>query len=117
MAWNDPLVWILIAVVVVFLFGANKIPQFARAIGQVRKDWEQSSKEFSNPSPDPLVQNATTTVQSSPLEAASSAVMNDNEAEDPLVVTARQEGIDTQGKTRDQIATELAWKLKHTPLK
>ena len=27
MAWDDPVVWVLIIAVVVFLFGANKIPE------------------------------------------------------------------------------------------
>ena len=40
MAFDDPIVWVLIIAVVVFLFGANKIPQFAKAIGQARKEFD-----------------------------------------------------------------------------
>ena len=38
MSFDDPIVWVLLATVVVFLFGASRIPQFARAIGQARND-------------------------------------------------------------------------------
>ena len=46
MALDDPIVWVLIAAVVIFLFGANKIPQFAKAIGQARREFDQASKEI-----------------------------------------------------------------------
>ncbi len=50
MAFDDPIVWILILAVVIFLFGANKIPQFAKSIGQAKKEWDQASKAITNPS-------------------------------------------------------------------
>ena len=31
-----------------------------------------------------------------------------------LIVAAQNEGIETLGKTKEQIASELAWKLKKT---
>lgn len=104
MAWDDPIVWVLIIAVVVFLFGASRIPQFARAIGQARKEFSDASKDGSSTSsnsasaPAAVVYNAPP-----PLGAAGSS--------DPLVVAAQNEGIDVSGKTRDQIANELAWKL------
>ena len=39
LGFDDPVVLILIAAVIFFLFGANKIPQFARSIGQARKEF------------------------------------------------------------------------------
>lgn len=117
MAWDDPVVWVLIIAVVIFLFGANKIPQFAKALGQARREFDQASKELTNPSPAPVAQPVATTSAATvqnfaapvahPGVSATAAAPND-----PLVVAAQKEGIDTTGKTRDQIATELAWKLK-----
>ena len=37
MAFDDPIVWILILVVVVVLFGASRIPKFARAFGRSKE--------------------------------------------------------------------------------
>ena len=42
MAFDDPLVWVLIIAVVVFLFGANKIPGLARAFGQAKKEFDEA---------------------------------------------------------------------------
>jgi TatA/E family protein of Tat protein translocase len=96
MAWDDPIVWVLIIAVVVFLFGANKIPQFARSIGQARNEFAKASKgDFSD------ISNL-----ASPVSTPNIAV-----SEDPLVTAARKEGIETTGKSKEQIASELAWKL------
>ena len=114
MAFDDPIVWILIIAVVVFLFGANKIPQFAKAIGQARREFDSASKEIRNPSPaTPEVATPQQNAGQSTAFAAPASPQNTAQAPaDPLVSAAQKEGIDTQGKTRDQIATELAWKLK-----
>jgi sec-independent protein translocase protein TatA len=115
MAFDDPIVWILIIAVVVFLFGANKIPQFAKAIGQARREFDTASKAITNPTavidnpqaitaPIPSTQAAQSTVVSGAQPNAQTA--------DPLILAAQKEGIETAGKTRDQIATEIAWKLK-----
>ena len=77
-----------------FLFGANKIPQWARSIGQARKEIQQAA---SGQVPDSLV--------------ARNAAPTSNP--DPLVQAAQKEGIDTTGKTRDQIASELSSKLNN----
>jgi sec-independent protein translocase protein TatA len=98
MAWDDPIVWILIIAVVVFLFGASRIPQFAKALGQARREFDKGSKGESDNS------QAVAATQS---PAATSALS----PSDPLVVAAQREGIDTQGKTKEQIASELSWKL------
>ena len=116
MAFDDPVVWVLIIAVVVFLFGANKIPQFAKAIGQARREFDQASKEIRNPSPatpEAVPQQAGAFGYAPAATAAVSPVATAAQpSTDPLVQAAQKEGIDTQGKTRDQIATELAWKLK-----
>lgn len=114
MAFDDPIVWILIIAVVVFLFGANKIPQFARAIGNARKEFNEASKELTNPTPmtqpaSPATSAATPQVVQ---PAPSPVAQPSTQGADPLIEAAEREGIETQGKTKDQIATELAWKLK-----
>jgi sec-independent protein translocase protein TatA len=88
--WDDPVVWVLILVVIIFLFGANKIPGLARALGQARKEFDVASKGGTS----------TTTTSSTTLAS-----------DDPLIQAAQREGIDTQGKTKEQIASELSFKL------
>lgn len=116
MAWDDPTVWILIVAVVVFLFGSSKIPQFARALGQARKEFSDATKgvtnELTNPTP------AATTTAAAPAQtqqqvATTAATTTSGTASsgDALITAAQNEGIDTRGKTREQIASELAWKL------
>lgn len=116
MAFDDPIVWVLIFAVVIFLFGANKIPQFAKSIGQAKKEWDQASKEFTNPLLGATSSQPTTSAAVGTFavpNAPNAATQSSTQATDPLLLAAKQEGIDTQGKTRDQIATEIAWKLKN----
>jgi sec-independent protein translocase protein TatA len=101
MAFDDPIVWILILVVVVFLFGANKIPQFAKAIGQARSEWNSAAQDGKKPQSSP----PTTSMQVPP------PVSQPLSPDDPLYAAAEKEGIDIRGKTKSEIATELAWKL------
>lgn len=100
MALDDPIVWILIIGVVVFLFGANKIPQFARGLGQARREFDMASKGITSGSVPPTAAMSSVNQQSTQLSAT-----------DPLVVAAQSEGIVTEGKTREQVASELSWKL------
>jgi sec-independent protein translocase protein TatA len=93
LGFDDPVVIILILAVVVLLFGASRIPQFARSLGQARREFEKGTK------------GDTTDVPIAKVAVASPS------ADDPLVVAAQKEGIDTQGKTKEQIASELSWKL------
>ena len=92
MAWDDPVVWVLIVAVVVFLFGASRIPQFARSLGQARREFTEATKGNYGPT------NAATPTSSV-------------DPNDPLILAAQREGIDTTGKTREQIASEISWKL------
>jgi sec-independent protein translocase protein TatA len=92
MGLDDPVVIVLIAAVVIFLFGAGQIPKFAKSLGQARKEFNNAM------SSSPSTTNATVEVPSS-------------SSQDPLVSAAQKEGIDTQGKSREQIASELSFKL------
>jgi sec-independent protein translocase protein TatA len=97
--------WIVIAgvLIVFFLWGPNKIPDLARAIGQARREFDKASKEITNP-----------------LEAPASTAAPAPSADDTLVTTANKLGIETAGKTRDQISNEILQKAnanKNEPAK
>jgi sec-independent protein translocase protein TatA len=112
MAWDDPIVWVLIIAVVVFLFGASRIPQFAKSLGQARREFEKGSKGDDTQSPGVVSAQPVVAPSAAPYSGQSGqSVSQPLAANDPLVVAAQREGIDTQGKTREQIASELSWKL------
>lgn len=105
MALDDPVVWILIVAVVLILFGASRIPKFARALGEARKEFTKGSQGDTSPvpaaAPPPVPAPA-------PAPPTMSQVLT---PDDPLYMAAQNEGIDIRGKTKSEIATELAWKL------
>jgi sec-independent protein translocase protein TatA len=86
--FGDPLnlLMVLGVVAVLLIWGPQKIPELARSIGRARREFDDASRGF--------VQHAS--------EPASPAP-----AVDSLVETAQKLGIDTQGKTRQQISDEI----------
>ena len=117
MAWDDPVVWILVVGAVILLFGSNKIPQIARSLGAARKEFDNARKGLSTAinseinaasSPPGMSQSIPTQDHLNPVPDQGTTPVED----DPLLVAARNEGIDTRGKTRSQIAAELASKVK-----
>jgi sec-independent protein translocase protein TatA len=86
--------WLIVVgiLLVVFLWGPNKLPELAKSIGLAKKEFEKSAKEMSSTSPTPTA--------TAPTEAQ----------QDPLIVAAESLGITTEGKTKDEIAKEIAAK-------
>ena len=123
MALDDPVVWVLIIAVVIFLFGSSKIPQFARALGQARKEFDSGWKGITNeimspttaapttPQPPPRPQAYVPPPAPSTTPTVATTSQQPVSSSDPLVVACQNEGIDTTGKTREQLASELSWKL------
>jgi len=102
--------WIVVAgvLIVFFLWGPNKIPDLARAIGRARGEFERASKELTNPLEAPI-STPTSTSTSAPSTAG---------ADDTLITTAKKLGITTEGKTREEISNEILQKAsanKSTP--
>ena len=103
-AWNqtmalDPLELIIIGVivVVVLLWGPKKIPELARSLGLARKEFDQAKKVMQNPGTS-LTDSMTQGVQGQAPPSSSDEL---------LLQTARRLGINTQGKTKEQISEEI----------
>jgi sec-independent protein translocase protein TatA len=99
MALTDPLQWVVIAIVaVVFLmYGPKKIPELARSIGLARKEFNDASK----------TSLAGDTSGIAPAAAPAMATAAAPSTGDALLDTARKLGISTEGKTRDEISSEI----------
>jgi sec-independent protein translocase protein TatA len=97
MAFGDPLQWIVIGVIVIaiFLWGPQKLPELARGLGRAKKEFENASKE----------------VEGSMTGIGQSASVPKS-ADQVLLETARQLGISTEGKTREQISQEIVAKAR-----
>lgn len=77
---------VLAILVVLFVWGPRKLPEFARSIGLARREMETAYKQTST-----LVSGMT----APPPET------------DALVETAKKLGISTEGKTKEQISDEI----------
>jgi sec-independent protein translocase protein TatA len=99
MAFDDPLQWIVIGVIVIviFLWGPQKIPELARGLGRAKGEFDKASKEF---------QASANMTANAPTPKSADQV---------LIETARQLGIVTEGKTREQISSEIVARAKGQP--
>ena len=93
MALTDPINILLIlgVLAVILSWGPQKIPELARSIGRARKEFDDASKGLTNPT-------------SGAQPAASSS--------DQLLDTAQRLGINTVGKTRQEISDEIVKSAK-----
>ena len=89
--------WIAIVgvLVVIFLWGPQKLPELARSIGQVRKEFDNASKGLSST----VEKTITSTISGSP--QAGPVVT------DPILVAAKSLGIDTEGLTKEEIGKKI----------
>lgn len=86
---------ILIAIVVILIWGPSKIPEFARGLGRARAEFEKASKEY---------------LYESPKTDSSSHFSSD----EMIILIAKAIGINTEGKTREQIFQEIIANIKAT---
>ena len=98
--------WLIIGIVavVIIMWGPAKIPEFARALGRAKGEFSNASKEF---------EKAATEASATPAPARNAApVAKTKSKEEILLETARTMGIETEGKTQQQISEEISVKAK-----
>lgn len=78
---------IAIILVVIFVWGPNKLPEVARSLGRARKEFDEASRGLT-----------TATTPTPRMEDSSS---------DPLIEVARKLGLGTEGKTRKEISDDI----------
>ncbi len=108
----DPLELIIIGVivVVVLLWGPKKIPEFARSIGLAKKEFDNAKREAEAS----VTSLATGATQPAPAQPAPAPAMPSS-PDDILLQTAKRLGINTEGKTRQQISDEIVAKSSKSP--
>jgi sec-independent protein translocase protein TatA len=89
--------WVVVAVIIaiLFLWGPEKLPKMARAVGQARREFEKASKGLEEE-----------------ISKAASLTPTTTPPDDKLIEVARALNIETEGKTREQIAQEIIAKSK-----
>ena len=102
--------WIIIGVVaiVIIMWGPAKIPQFARALGQAKGEFNKASKEFNSAA------NFDAPAQpvAAPVAAEPAPAQTIKTKDEMLLETAQKLGIPTEGKTREQLSEEISVKVK-----
>jgi sec-independent protein translocase protein TatA len=101
--------WLIIGVIaiVVILWGPAKIPEFAKALGRAKGEFSKAQQEFSAAA---LTAANTPTAATAPtVTAPPQAIKSKDEI---LLDTARNLGLSTDGKTREEITQEISEKVK-----
>ena len=101
--------WIIIGVVaiVIIMWGPAKIPEFAKAFGRAKGEFNKASQEFTNA--------ATAETTAEPVKQVSFTLLKHQRLKlkiEILLETAQKMGIPTEGKTREQISEEISVKAK-----
>jgi sec-independent protein translocase protein TatA len=84
---------ILLAVVVILIWGPSKIPELARGLGRAKAEFDKASKEYVYETP-----KTETVTRSSD--------------EDMIILIAKGLGVATEGKTKDEIFREIIANIK-----
>lgn len=104
--------WLIIGVVaiVIIMWGPSKIPEFAKALGRAKGEFSKASKEFNEAAT--LTANAPSTPAAAPAAISEKPVVPQKTKDQILLDTARNLGIETEGKTREQLSEEVSNKVK-----
>jgi sec-independent protein translocase protein TatA len=96
--------WIIIGVVaiIIIMWGPAKIPEFARSLGRAKGEFSKAQKEFADAANAPA-----NTADKAP--AAQTTIRSRDEM---LLATAKDLGISTEGKTKEEISEEISLKAK-----
>lgn len=90
---------LLIFGVILILFGPKKLPELARALGKARREYEMALREESK-------SDVTET------EIKEKTKRKEKSEEEILLETAKKLGIDTEGKSIEEIADEILKRVK-----
>jgi TatA/E family protein of Tat protein translocase len=104
--------WIIIGVVaiVIIMWGPAKIPEFAKSLGRAKGEFTKATKEFTDAAT--MTANAPSTTFAAAPAPAPAPIQKLKSRDEILLETAHNLGIETDGKTREQITEEVGIKVK-----
>ncbi len=88
-----PEILIIVLVVVVLLFGAKKLPELARSIGRAKGEFDRGKMEIER-------------------EIREDKAKDEKSNEKDVVKAAKNLGIDTQGKSEEELKVEIKKKME-----
>lgn len=82
--------WVVVLgiVALIFLWSPKKLPEFARALGQARKEFDKAMHEVST-------------------QASIGPSSTTDQTDEQLALTAKKLGISTEGKSKEQLSQEI----------
>jgi len=104
----DGFEWLIVGAIaiVVILWGPSKIPEFAKALGRAKGEFQKAQDEFNKAATETPPQMAVTDLNVPPPPPTLRS------RDEVLLETAKTLGINTVGKTREQISEEISLKVK-----
>jgi TatA/E family protein of Tat protein translocase len=103
-------------IVLILVLGPSKLPQFARAIGEAFREFRKASSAISEENIRESIKKEIQGEQSRVQDVQQPSIQTQTAVEvdtsNAIVAAAIKEGIDVRGKTIDQIAEELAKRLR-----
>jgi len=87
----------LILAIVLIIFGPKKLPQLAKSVGDAIRQYKDASGGKTSTEP----------IQPQPAQQTSQSVQYQTKESDLLLETAKKLGIQTEGKTMEQISKEI----------
>ena len=125
---------VIAVLLIVFIWGPNKVPELARAVGQAKREYDKVTKEATsafqqamtmpttNPTapgsappglPVPALPVPAAPVPAAPVPPAPAVAPPAAEAStDPVIVAAKAIGINTAGKTKLELQQEIQARIK-----
>jgi sec-independent protein translocase protein TatA len=97
---------------VIFIWGPGKLPEMARSIGQAKAEYDKALKAVTLDLSS--ITNPTTTTPAQPAVLQTPTPQPPTSSEDPIIIAAKNLGINTEGKSKEELAKEILERTSKT---